>query len=563
MLIQVTLTIPAGSSVGPFDLFSDVDNYTTAFETNISASELTSGYAVNAPEGSTIIRVKSVGVCTTSIDLPNNCVPAPTPVPVPVTPTPVPVTPTPVPVTPVPVTPTPVPVTPTPVTPTPVPVTPTPVTPTPVPVTPVPVTPTPVTPTPVPVTPTPVPVTPVPVTPTPVPVTPTPVPVTPTPVPVTPTPVPVTPTPVPVTPVPTGPTFTSFTTHSTVEQNAISSCNAQLTSTKFHDGPGTYPVVGNICYNSNTTSSGTLAAGYWGLLNETYIQTNTSGQVIATGGCSTPVPVPVTPTPTPVPTGVTYNYYFVEQCSPGTNDRVARTTSSLNANINPGLANSFTYFGNCYFVKNTATVTDYNNNEGDLSAIDISGYTMLNGCNACTGPAPTPTPTAPSGDCTSYYLINSSGIGTKGFSFTGCGPDLGTNGATVTGDGRKLVCSSTLPTSSDTEVEITDEGPCGSTPTPTPTPTPVPVATTCTPFVTGAVSNFNNVCESIGFNSHGHNGSGDYPGLNDVVYETNSCSTPLAEGYYQMDNAMYIRVGLNGEVIGLGSCSEGGELNNN
>jgi hypothetical protein len=79
MLIEITLTIPSGSLVGPFDLYSDVDNYTTAFDTNIPASSLVSGYTVDAPSNSNIIRVKSINdTCDNYIDIINICSPTTT-----------------------------------------------------------------------------------------------------------------------------------------------------------------------------------------------------------------------------------------------------------------------------------------------------------------------------------------------------------------------------------------------------------------------------------------------------------------------------------------------------
>lgn len=68
MNVLVTLTT-AGADTGPFDLFSDADGYTSAFETNVAKSSLVSGYPTIAPTGTTIIRVKSNGVCTNFVDL--------------------------------------------------------------------------------------------------------------------------------------------------------------------------------------------------------------------------------------------------------------------------------------------------------------------------------------------------------------------------------------------------------------------------------------------------------------------------------------------------------------
>jgi len=77
--IIISLVIPAGSQVGPFDLYSNVDGYTTPFETGINASEfLSPGYTTTPPDGATYIRVKSTGSCDTFIDLENLCQPTTT-----------------------------------------------------------------------------------------------------------------------------------------------------------------------------------------------------------------------------------------------------------------------------------------------------------------------------------------------------------------------------------------------------------------------------------------------------------------------------------------------------
>lgn len=69
MIVLITLTT-AGEDVGPFDLFSDTDGYSVAFETGVSRSALIAGYTSSlVPNGTTIIRVHSDGVCVNYIDL--------------------------------------------------------------------------------------------------------------------------------------------------------------------------------------------------------------------------------------------------------------------------------------------------------------------------------------------------------------------------------------------------------------------------------------------------------------------------------------------------------------
>ena len=69
MTITITLSA-AGVDTGPFSLFSDVDGYTTAFETGVSRTALLAGYTTSlAFPGTTIVRVQSNGLCTNFIDI--------------------------------------------------------------------------------------------------------------------------------------------------------------------------------------------------------------------------------------------------------------------------------------------------------------------------------------------------------------------------------------------------------------------------------------------------------------------------------------------------------------
>lgn len=67
MNVYIILTI-AGTDVGPFDLYSDVDGFVTAFETGVSRADLVAGYtSVVVPIGTTQIKVQSTGDCTNYI----------------------------------------------------------------------------------------------------------------------------------------------------------------------------------------------------------------------------------------------------------------------------------------------------------------------------------------------------------------------------------------------------------------------------------------------------------------------------------------------------------------
>ena len=69
MSVIITLTT-VSNSVGPFNIYSDVDSFFAAFKTNVPLSELVIGYPVdNIPVNTAIIRVKSVNsTCSNYID---------------------------------------------------------------------------------------------------------------------------------------------------------------------------------------------------------------------------------------------------------------------------------------------------------------------------------------------------------------------------------------------------------------------------------------------------------------------------------------------------------------
>jgi len=69
MNLYIKLTL-AGNDTGPFNIYSDVDNFNGAFEGNISKSDLLFGFATNnAPNGTEIIRVRSINkLCSNFVD---------------------------------------------------------------------------------------------------------------------------------------------------------------------------------------------------------------------------------------------------------------------------------------------------------------------------------------------------------------------------------------------------------------------------------------------------------------------------------------------------------------
>lgn len=70
MTVLITLTL-AGTDVGPFDLYSDADAYTTPFETGISRATLIAGYTSTlVPDFSTEVLARSTGVCSRDLYMP-------------------------------------------------------------------------------------------------------------------------------------------------------------------------------------------------------------------------------------------------------------------------------------------------------------------------------------------------------------------------------------------------------------------------------------------------------------------------------------------------------------
>ena len=71
MTVLITLTI-AGLDVGPFNLYSNIDGFTSAFEIGVTRLSLISGYTSTVvPNGTVTIRVVSTNPkCTNYIDIP-------------------------------------------------------------------------------------------------------------------------------------------------------------------------------------------------------------------------------------------------------------------------------------------------------------------------------------------------------------------------------------------------------------------------------------------------------------------------------------------------------------
>ena len=69
MTILITLTT-VGLDCSTFDIYSNVDGFLSAFETDVPKASLSAGFSsANVPDGTTIIRVKAKGLCSNYIDL--------------------------------------------------------------------------------------------------------------------------------------------------------------------------------------------------------------------------------------------------------------------------------------------------------------------------------------------------------------------------------------------------------------------------------------------------------------------------------------------------------------
>jgi len=70
MTVTITLTI-AGADTGPFNLYSNLDGFVSAFETGVAKIDLVAGYTTAlVPDGTTTIRVASSNpLCNNYVDI--------------------------------------------------------------------------------------------------------------------------------------------------------------------------------------------------------------------------------------------------------------------------------------------------------------------------------------------------------------------------------------------------------------------------------------------------------------------------------------------------------------
>jgi len=81
--ITVIITLTSfGDDIGPIDIYTDSDGYTTPIETGLNVALFATGYHCNVvPDDATNIRLQSTGVCDTVLNLSIGSLPTPTPTP--------------------------------------------------------------------------------------------------------------------------------------------------------------------------------------------------------------------------------------------------------------------------------------------------------------------------------------------------------------------------------------------------------------------------------------------------------------------------------------------------
>lgn len=67
--MQVLITITAGASTGPFKIYGNLNNFATPIISGLTRAQLVAGYTATVPDGTTIVRVMSYGVCFKEIDI--------------------------------------------------------------------------------------------------------------------------------------------------------------------------------------------------------------------------------------------------------------------------------------------------------------------------------------------------------------------------------------------------------------------------------------------------------------------------------------------------------------
>lgn len=292
----------------------------------------------------------------------------------------------------------------------------------------------------------------------------------------------------------------------------------------------------------------------------------TSGTTTSTTTSTTEAPTTTTTTSTTIaPTTTTttsttadpYNYYYMEGC-PGTTydglDRVVRTTSTLTVSTTPNVADATSIFGSCFFAKSTTTKAIYDAcDPSDLSCVDITGYTIVSGCDTCVSPPTTTTTTSTTIAPTTTTTTSTTAAPTTTTSTTTNAPNVFVAERNFDGFGSYLQYDAGYSMNDDV---LASDGFCWTLGTPTfvldPTiygtitslcPPPTTTTTTSTTALCNSVSILVSTvsaedayCNQVTNRTVYHNGSTWADAT--IVYGTSSdCSTPQAGDRWYSDGS--------------------------
>ena len=232
--------------------------------------------------------------------------------------------------------------------------------------------------------------------------------------------------------------LTSFTTNASPEVSGESACSASLGTTRYHDGASTYLEINDTVYLTNSTGGGKLGAGYWGLANSTYFQTNSSGVVIDVQLCPAG------------PVNGTVNVNFTNSVS-----GKANTTTII---ADGGTASDTGPVGTSYSITNSISANNgyeftvpaswSTGGTGTVTGTFVSGTTNIN--QNVTG-----TVEAVPGDCIEYSIFANSGV-VFSVSYINC--DGNPSSINVPGGDEAPICSTVFPTVTAGSGTITPTG---------------------------------------------------------------------------------------------------------
>ena len=261
-----------------------------------------------------------------------------------------------------------------------------------------------------------------------------------------------------------------------------------------------------------------------------------------------------------------YNYYFIRECfdgaisgggGDGTNgDAVIRSASDLSGwshILIPRFPGDTDGISEIYNVTNQAAYDDVNSSDyGPIDVDAISGVAQKTSCSGSTTQAPTTA--APSGDCTSYYLITGSGQSYGTFTWTNCDGSAGEE--TLGADANfGPICAQAEPVITNAvNASVTNEGSCGTGFTTAAPTTAATVVLTSFNTTSSPSANASSACAEAPGTTRWHDGANQDPEDGDTVYLTsNSNGSTIGAGYWAL-NFGYFKTDINGVVEETGLC---------